>query len=133
MLRFVAFLDTLLVAGTLDARRDAAASSKVEDLDTMPLLLSRDSASGAPIEALPECRVVVASLADRAATLARGAVARLAGMDSEAAKRTLYRGATIFETCFHTASLSFLTLAYLSAAWAGVVNCPRDSSVPSPI
>lgn len=96
VLRFVAFLDTLLVAGTLDARRDAAASSKVEDLDTLPLLLSRDSASGAPIEALPECRVVVASLADRAATLARGAVARLAGMDSEAAKRTLYRGATIF-------------------------------------
>jgi hypothetical protein len=67
----------------------------------MPLLLSRDSASGAPIEALPECRVVVASLADRAATLARGGVARLAGMDSVAAKRTLYRGATIFIFALH--------------------------------
>ena len=65
MLRFVAFLLTLLDCKDMNERRKVG---HVMSLDTLPLFLVR-GLGGVPIEALPESRVVVVSLADRAATL----------------------------------------------------------------
>lgn len=69
VLRFVAFLLSLLDCKDMKGGRSKV--GHVMSLDTLPLFLVR-GLGGVPIEALPESRVVVVSLADRAATLGGG-------------------------------------------------------------